>query len=190
MSTPYEDPCPSGERRHGFVVAMRAKRATGIGESAYEWVIVSRWGPDGLYLAFAWTGVSAPVDQAPIQLTPLGTALATRVDATSSTFMLADSLPEHITVAGEFLPATGYVCLYGRGADLRLESEGRLIRQSPGPAWYIEAVRVPWLGEFFQGVDEREDADPSSSQPDSSRLMQPTIRYRDAYLCGRDRRLR
>ena len=46
---------------------------------------------------------------------------------TPATFRLAACCPTGITVAGDFVPAEGYVRLYGSGPGLRMRSEGRCL---------------------------------------------------------------
>src|SRR3954454_6277878 len=97
-----------------FVVAMRAKLLYAAPLPArFEWVIISRWGPNGEYLALGWTLLPAFADEVPVHLTPSQTSLAVLADiavaSISSTFQLASSVPGEVTVAGDFVPARGYV---------------------------------------------------------------------------------
>lgn len=137
----------------GFVVAMRAKLVAATRPSQFEWIIVSRWGTAGEYLSIAWTSLRANRGEAPIDLTPRQAVLAVRREQSKkwspATFLLATSLPDEITVAGDFMPAEGYARLYGKDAGLRLRSEG----WSAAPeqrAWHVEATRQPWIGEFIE----------------------------------------
>jgi hypothetical protein len=141
--------------RWGFVVAMRAKHiyASPL-PPRFEWAIVNRWGLNGGYLALGWTLIPALPGDAPIDLMPRQTSLAVLVnmgaEASPATFGLASSLPCEITVAGDFVPATGYVHLFGKEPDLRLESNGQSLRPDLHPNWRIEAVHEPWFGEFIE----------------------------------------
>lgn len=136
-------------------MAMRAKLVYASPLPArLEWAIVSRWGPDGEHLALGWTSLPALQGEAPINLTVRQTSLAVLVDVGAdtipATFQLASSLPGDITVAGDFVPASGYVRLFGRDSDLRLESKGQSLRPDLRPSWRIEAIHEPWFGEFIE----------------------------------------
>jgi hypothetical protein len=139
----------------GFVVAMRAKfiYASPL-PTQFEWAIVSRWGPGGGRLALGWTLLPALPGEAPIDITVRRTSLAVLSDAGAesipATFQLASSLPSKITVAGDFVPAKGYVRLLGRDSDLRLESKGQSLRPDLRSTWRIEAVHERWIGEFIE----------------------------------------
>jgi len=120
----------------------------------FKWVIISRWGPNGEYLALGWTLLPAFADEVPVHLTPSQTSLAVLADiavaSISSTFQLASSVPGEVTVAGDFVPARGYVRLFGTASDLRLVSRGQSLRPDLHPAWRIEAVYERWFGEFIE----------------------------------------
>ncbi len=131
---------------------MRAKLTTLRNPVRYEWLIVSRWGPAGGHLSVARTFLDAPAGEPPLQLTPRHTALGTllRLPAAPLVFLLAQALPDEITVAGEFGPAEGYVRLSGADTTLRLLMEGRCAGTCETGSWRAEAVRTPWMGEFFE----------------------------------------
>ena len=154
MTFDSRNPDPSPDPCLGFVVAMRAKLVDATRPSLYEWLIVSRWGTEGNYLSIAWTSLPARPGEAPIDLMPRQTALAIRREQSAAwapaTFLLASSLPEGVTVAGDFVPAEGYVRLYGKGAKLRARSEGQCLRPELRAAWHVEATRARWIGEFIE----------------------------------------
>jgi hypothetical protein len=141
-------------KSNGFVVAMRAKLINTPHPARFEWVIVSRWGEAGERLSIGWTAAPALSGEAPINLTPNATSLAvcppeTAAD-TPATFHLAPSLPEQVTVAGSFVPAKGYVRLYGTGAKLRVQLKGLCLSCAVHSIWHVEAIRAAWLGEFIE----------------------------------------
>ena len=107
----------------------------------YEWIIVSRWGTHGEYVTIGWTSFPASDSVAPIQLTPYQTALAVRekrsANRTPATFRLAPSLPGQMRVAGTFVPAEGYVRLFGNGSTLGLQSEGQCLGPALRSAWHM-----------------------------------------------------
>ncbi|HEX3575077.1 MAG TPA: hypothetical protein VHU42_10795 [Rhodopila sp.] len=137
----------------GFVVAMRA-RLVGSRPPHYEWTIVSRWGPNGENLTIGWTGLPAAAGETPIELTPRQTAFAVRPASSTAwapaTFCLATSLPNRLTVAGDFVPAEGYVRLYGSGSMLRMCSRGVCPVPTLRGPWHLEATRTIWIGEFIE----------------------------------------
>src|ERR1700761_3752474 len=143
--------CP---RSCGFVVAMRAKLINALYPERFEWVIVSRWGNDGDHLSIGWTEEPALLGEAPLHLTPNKTSLAVlppeTATATPTTFQLAPRLPNRVTVAGEFLPAEGYVRLYGAGMSLRVRVKGQALSCAVPSTWEVEATRAAWLGEFIE----------------------------------------
>ncbi|MEA2791418.1 MAG: hypothetical protein QOG73_3824 [Acetobacteraceae bacterium] len=147
---PAPVPCP------GFVVAMRAKLIGASNPARHEWIIVSRWGPYGEYLSIAWTSRPAHLGTAPISLAPRQAALAVRQERpavlTPATFTLTSSLPEDISLAGDFVPAKGFVRLSGNGTRLRMHSEGQSLKPSLRSAWHVEATRARWIGEFFEAT--------------------------------------
>jgi hypothetical protein len=153
MSKP-QDHRPGPGPNIGFVVAMRARLIGGLPGSPHEWIIVSRWGKHGEHLSLGWTGQPAVHTDAPICLTPRQSTFAVghacSTDASPVTFQLAVLLPDRITMAGEFVPAKGYVRLYGSGSNLRLHSEGECLPPAPRPAWHAEASRANWIGEFIE----------------------------------------
>jgi hypothetical protein len=139
----------------GFAVAMRAKLIYASPLPAlFEWVIVSRWGRRGEQLALGWTSMSALPGEAPVHLIPHQTSLAVLVDMGAetipATFRLASSLPGDTEVAGDFVPATGSVRLFGGESNLRLESKGQSLRPDLRPSWRIEAAHERWFGEFIE----------------------------------------
>jgi hypothetical protein len=144
-------PCP---RSRGFVVAMRAKLINAYYPDRFEWVIVSRWGTEGEHLSIGWTHEPALAGEAPLHLSPNKTSLAVlpreTAAETPATFHLAPTLPNQITVAGDFLPAEGYVRLYGDGPNLRVRLKGQCLSCTVPSTWQIEATRAAWLGEFIE----------------------------------------
>jgi hypothetical protein len=142
--------------RRGFVVAMRAKIIFAAPLPAqFEWVIVSRWGTEGEYLALGWTLLPAPSDKPPMLLSPRRTSLARAIGESvtdsRTNFLLASSLPDNgVTVAGDFIPAKGYVRLVGVGSDLSLVSKGKSLRPDLHPSWQVQAARAFWFGEFIE----------------------------------------
>jgi hypothetical protein len=138
----------------GFVVAMRTRLIGASQGAPNEWIIVSRWGKHGENLSLGWTSQSAVHGDAPICLTPRQSAFAVRQEragaSSPATFRLAALLPDRITVAGEFVPAKGYIRLYGSGPSLWLRSEGECLLADRRPAWHVEATRASWIGEFFE----------------------------------------
>jgi hypothetical protein len=120
--------CALDNNSLGFVVAMRAKLINAPHPPCFEWVIVSRWGAGGEHLSIGWTAQPALPGEAPIHLAPCKTSLAVRPHQTAAdtpaTFLLAPALPNEITVAGDFVPAEGFVHLYGSGAMLRVQLKG------------------------------------------------------------------
>jgi len=117
-------------------------------------MIAARWGNDGEYLSFAWTGTPATTPMAPRNLRPSRSALAVRPDwppsALAPDWLFRATLPEGVQVAGTFVPARGHVGVQGRGRDLRIVSEGYDLAEGQQSAWRIEAVRMPWIGEFIE----------------------------------------
>jgi hypothetical protein len=151
-----------GSPRHGFVVAMQAKLTTAKGPPWFEWIIVSRWGVAGERLSVSRTKVRAvPGKPAPIHLMPRQTALAglLRLPPVSgagwATFLFFRRQPGAVSVAGDFVPAEGYVRLYGRGAALRLHAEGCCSAGAARSTWRVEAVRGSWIGDFIEGPPGR-----------------------------------
>jgi hypothetical protein len=134
---------------------MRAKLIGAGRPPLSEWVIVSRWGTHGENLSIGWTALPASEGDAPIGLVPRQTAFAVRRERSSmwtpATFRLAALLPDRVPVAGVFVPAQGYVRLYGSGSNLRLRSEGQGLQPGLRADWNIEAARAVWIGEFIEG---------------------------------------
>jgi hypothetical protein len=141
-------------RSRGFVVAMRAKLINAYYPDRFEWVIVSRWGTEGEHLSIGWTHEPALAGEAPLHLSPNQTSLAVlpreTAAETPAVFQLAPTRPNEITVAGEFLPAEGYVRLYGAGLSLRVRVKGQCLSCTVPSTWQIEATRAAWLGEFIE----------------------------------------
>jgi hypothetical protein len=148
---------PSPVSNCGFVVAMRAKLVGASLASLYEWMIVSRWGTDGEYLSIAWTSMPARPGPAPFNLTPRQTAYGVRRERPSAwvppTFQLAAWLPGDLPMAGEFVPAEGFVRLYGAGNKLRIRSEGKCVKPNLRLPWNVDATRAAWIGEFVETKD-------------------------------------
>lgn len=140
---------------NGFVVAMRAALLDPGRPASHEWVIVSRWGGAGEYLSIGWTETPALTDDAPINLTPLQTAFATCPGGcgagTPTTFELSASLPGCLRLAGDFVPAQGFVQLCGIGSTLRVRSRGVCVKPQRRLGWDVDASRAPWVGEFIEG---------------------------------------
>jgi hypothetical protein len=144
-------------RRRGFVLAMHAKLISAAPLPArFEWVIISRWGAEGENLALGWTMLPALPGEPPTHLIPRRTSLARAVGSDYSgvraSFELASSLGE-ITVAGDFVPAKGYVRLFSKGSDLEMISKGKSLRPDLHPSWQLQATRKPWFGEFIESGD-------------------------------------
>jgi hypothetical protein len=143
-------------------------------KSRKEWLIVARWGAQGEYLTIGLTH-STPdaTSAAPVGLTPRRTFLGIRVSGADpgddGPFLLANSLPLDIPVAGTFIPAQGYIRLLGPPRDPCLtawlvspgasgcpgtQSQAHQpgIRAVPpgGLAYFIEARRRYWPGEFLE----------------------------------------
>jgi len=171
-----------------FVIAMAADIArsdyakpTLIRSRGREWLIASRWGPDGEYLAIATAGsiteplaLAAPQAIAPIH-SLFGVLVSESETDSTSTFLLVRQLPGSIELAGTFFPADGYVLLQQHD-DMHLVCkaryshscgwlDGREIRKDiPDPApssaeamsWHIEATRRDWIGEFIPGTRPQE----------------------------------
>ncbi len=138
-------------------MAMRA-RLTITGRPPWEeWIIVSRWGEAGEHLSVGRTRVPAlPGQEAPIDLRPRQTALASwsrsPLGSGPPAFLFVRRQPASVSVAGRFAPVEGHVRLYGDDAMPRLRARGRCLAGVSGSAWYIEAARVPWIGEFVEGA--------------------------------------
>jgi hypothetical protein len=141
----------------GFVVAMhgtflRAAVTAAWPRGAGEWMIVSRWGIRGAFLTiartFSFTSVApGAADEPPAGITPFETfvgvhARATDVE-TGCVFLLADSPPTEVHLAGAFRPASGFALVRGEGADLELLASVEV----GGERWRMRALRRPWLGE-------------------------------------------
>jgi hypothetical protein len=154
MSKPHNHCCPGPSPSLGFVVAMRARLVDTGCPPRCEWMIVSRWGPYGENLSIGWTSLPAAGGDAPIGLTPRKTAFAVRHERSSSwtpaTFRLEPLAPERIMVAGDFVPAQGYVRLYGTGSNLRVQSVGECLQPNLRAGWHMEATRAIWIGEFIE----------------------------------------
>ena len=141
--------------------------------SETEWLIVSRWGQDGEFVAISTTGLPAiTTDHAPVGFAPqttwLGLLMSERAATQESIFLIVRHLPRDMQVAGVFAPADGYARLCGEPPYLSLRAEGRQahtlglhhgreVRADipyPAPktaaasAWHIDAVRYPWVGEY------------------------------------------
>ena len=144
--------------RQGFVLAMRARLTMESRDPWHEWMVVSRWGERGEFLAIGRTFVrAAPGQPAPIKLQPRETALAVLLPlphTARSTFLLMQSLPENLTVAGEFAPARGYAFLR---PSLQLDAEGHCVKKGIKAAIRCQATRVDWVGEYIEGEPERGD---------------------------------
>jgi hypothetical protein len=157
MPSSHQNYAPPSALQAGFVVAMRAKLTPAEQPPWHEWIVVSRWGAAGEHLSIARTFVPAlPDEMAPIRLQPRQTALALLIDepsaASLSTFVLAPQLPSRVTVAGNFAPAAGRIRLHGRGTALRLRTARHCTGHAIQPSWRIDAMRVPWIGEFIESM--------------------------------------
>lgn len=154
-------------RTPGFVVAMRARLVDDVSPFRREWVIVSRWGADGMYLSVGWTMMPAVPGEAPIHLRPRQTAVAVqRSDPFARApvvFEFVAALPPGLTAAGDFIPAEGHVQLYGSRERLRVRSRGQCLRPELRAAWRFEANRAVWIGEFIEGPPQAR-SDPASGQ--------------------------
>ena len=154
MTSQSQANCLPSSTAHGFVVAMRAKLVNAPNPTLFEWLIVSRWGTEGEHLSIGWTSQPALPGEAPMHLTPNKTSLATlppdMAAETPATFQLAPSLPDQISVAGEFVPAEGYARLFGTGPNLRVRLKGLCLSCPDRSTWQVEAIRAAWLGEFIE----------------------------------------
>jgi hypothetical protein len=141
------------ETRQGFVLAMRATFTMESRALWHEWMVVSRWGGDGEFLAIGRTFLRAtPGQPAPILLRPKETALAMLLPlprTTRTTFLLMQSKPDDLTVAGAFAPAHGYAFLQ---SSLRLVAEGHCVEHGVNGAVRCQATPVEWIGEYIEGV--------------------------------------
>jgi hypothetical protein len=158
---PYQQQPAAVVPTAGFVIAMRAKLTTTRRQPWHEWIIVSRWGPEGQYFSIGRTRVLVvPDETAPIHLAPAQTAMAglLRLPPASGapTFLFVQRRPASVSVAGEFAPVEGYVRLHGLATALRLCAEGRCVTHPNRSAWRIEADRVAWIGEFIEGASSVE----------------------------------
>lgn len=141
-------PRPAADHRFGFVVALRARLTDAYDAGRPEWMIAARWGNDGEYLSFAWTGTPVITTEAPRSLRPIRTALAWRPDWLATPhWLLRATLPDGVGVASAFVPAQGHVTVSG---DLDIVSEGYDLRDAVRSAWRIEGARTPWIGEFVE----------------------------------------
>lgn len=140
MDAPILSPRPSA----GFVVAMHARIDVG-GARRREWIIVARWA-QGEHLSIGFTGCpAASPPLAPIMLTPRHTMFAR---SQGTRFHFADILPDGITLAGSFLPASGTLRL------LRDTPALVLLGQACSPVlsirWRFRAIQSPWIGTFVE----------------------------------------
>jgi hypothetical protein len=143
-----------------------------IVERGQEWLIVSRFGPDGEYLSISEAGaIAGGAAEVPAGIRPVNSILGILANCDEGTqtaeFLLTRNLPDGITVAGTFFPAEGFARLTkdtetvrlhacGRHAHSRGSAEGReVLRDVPNPApgtrsgqaWQFDARRVPWSAE-------------------------------------------
>lgn len=173
MTSKRQNHYPEPGSNNGFVVAMRAKLIGPVRRLPYEWMIVSRWGKHGENLSIGWTMLPALCGDAPIGLTPRQSAFAVRQERSSgwtpATFRLTPVLHPNITMAGDFIPAEGYVRLYGSGPTLRVRSEARCLRPDLHPGWHVEAERAVWIGEYIELQPPTEAPAPASAQPPEAR---------------------
>jgi hypothetical protein len=157
------------------VGTAKYERPSRILRTRREWLIVSRWGPEGEYLTLSSTRATPDaISPAPIGLAPrstcLGVLLSEGPEDPISTFLLVRRLPPDVTVAGTFSPADGFVRLYGPVGAMRLTGSARYAHSigwskagpicgdvpDPAPnargaaAWHIEATRRAWDGEFVE----------------------------------------
>jgi hypothetical protein len=129
----------------------------------------------------SWTSLSASSGGAPLGLIPQQTALAIATDrstgSTSMTFLLSPSLPDAVLVTGDFLPAQGYVKLYGTRPNLRVQSVGRCLNPKLHSDWRMDAKRVKWFGEYFDdgspATNARKTMDPGRPDTDAAATMLP-----------------
>jgi hypothetical protein len=141
----------------GFVVAMRASISNPQAATRREWIIASRWGFGGLYLSIGLTMAPARMDAAaPIDLVPRRSALALLTPTAGrhpAAFGLATRIPPAMTLAGRFLPAQGNISLQDDNGSLRLSIQAMC--DCAAQPWHVEAVRVPWVGEFIEAPPPR-----------------------------------
>jgi hypothetical protein len=151
---------------NGFVVAMRvvariAAPAPAAGLAAQDWLIVARWGPGGAYLSISEAVEVArghnggPDDEAPPSLHPHATwfgRLAGATAAGGALFLLDQTTPDSMPLAGRFRAADGYARLQpGEQGRRRLLLLARALPGAAGatglaPAWHLRAEQRPWLG--------------------------------------------
>jgi hypothetical protein len=139
----------------GFVIALRGTIIGRSGAARREWLIASRWGDAGSYLAIARTLV--PVGAAtiaPPHLVPRWSALAlldaSSAHSSSHSFAFADQCPAGLTLAGRFAPSLGSVRVDGDGNSIRLRGDARCLLRKSRQDWQFEGVRGAWVGEFIE----------------------------------------
>jgi hypothetical protein len=141
----------------GFVVAMQARWAGSKMADPLEWIVVSRFGLQNEYLALHRTQIAASSGEPPLHLSPYQTAIATlamtpdgSAGTSSATFRLSHVLPKQVLMTGDFMPARGYVRVYGAKPNLALQAAGRWLKPGRDSEFRLTGRRVPWLGEFFE----------------------------------------
>jgi hypothetical protein len=144
----------------GFVIALRATLLDLFGTARQEWLIASRWGPDGRFLSIARTLVGASSTAvAPQHLIPRWSTLALlaacNVETTAPRFTFATQCPSGLTLSGRFAPAHGEVHLHGSDdASIGLQGNARCLPGRSPRAFQFIGVRVGWIGEFVERGDE------------------------------------
>ncbi|MBU8545692.1 MULTISPECIES: hypothetical protein [Roseomonadaceae] len=135
--------------KDGFVTAVRGAMQLSWRDGRANrtvrpaWFVVSRSGADGALLLIGWVGRGVgpmPPPRLTLAARPLGRS------AHGTPFMLLDTLPPGIAVAGRLVPARGAVTLTGDVDRLFL----RLVAQLQGRLdCRIEAERQRWFGEVL-----------------------------------------
>jgi hypothetical protein len=143
--------------RSGFVVAMQARWARSKSADPVEWIVVSRFGPLGEHLALHRTGIATVCGDPPLHLSPRQTAIGTlavtserAAGAPSATFRLNHAPPGQVLLTGDFMPARGYVRVYGTKPNLAIQAAGRWLTPGRGSEFRLSGKRVAWLGEYFE----------------------------------------
>lgn len=139
----------------GFVVALHGTLIDRSGVLRREWLIASRWGDGGAYLAIARTLVPGdPAATAPPLLTPRWSALAlldpTPDQAASPCFTFAAQCPAGLLLAGRFAPSLGSVRVDGDAASIRLQGNVHCLPGKAHRDFQFEGVWAPWVGEFIE----------------------------------------
>ncbi len=137
----------------GFVVAMRGRLIVVPGpkrrrRAMQVWLIVSRFGPDGLTLAIALAGAAgggSAASRLVPRLTLLGQRVASQPPRPDILFRLMGGSAPKLRIAGRWRAAEGFARLRNNVPRLRLVAAGQL---AAGLRWRILAAQTPWVGEW------------------------------------------